>query len=168
MGLCYGCEGRPTPGLNYCARCRAKMARYQRDQRPHRLCPDCQTHPCEFQKKRCTDCKAKHAAKQRIRLREVLASQRHRLKAEVYAAYGGRCKHCGDTRLSHLCIDHVNDDGYLDRTPGGTRRTGTVLWRRVKREGFPATYQLLCFGCNLTKQVKPEVVSNSVPLAQPN
>lgn len=51
----------------------------------------------------------------------------------------------------HLAIDHVDGDGAAERraTGGGNMR----LYRRLRREGFPPGYQVLCFNCNQAKHV---------------
>lgn len=166
-GLCYGCEAKRPAGAKYCARCRAKQAQYNRDQYRTRTCPDCRIRPCEFKKQRCSTCWKIQtlAVQKRLRVRATL--RRRALKLEVYTAYGGKCRSCGDSRLDHLCIDHVNDDGYLDRFPSGKRRCGVDLLKRIKREGYPESYQLLCLGCNLAKQVRDPLESFSL-LPNPN
>lgn len=72
---------------------------------------------------------------------------RERQRAQVYAAYGGKCQCCGETEPLFLNIDHVNNDGRHERKlkPQGT------LYARLIRAAFPSRYQLLCYNCNLGK-----------------
>lgn len=72
---------------------------------------------------------------------------RDKLKAEVYAAYGNRCACCGEAEVRFLSIDHVDNDGFLNRKAGFDNCT-TALMGRIKREGFPPSFQLLCMNCN--------------------
>lgn len=93
----------------------------------------------------------RRGANERIRQRTAY------FRAQVYAAYGNQCQcpQCperlygtGDPRF--LTIDHVNNDGYLSRRRGGGS-AGADLYRRLIRDDFPDTYQVLCFSCNLGK-----------------
>ena len=78
------------------------------------------------------------------------------LRAEVIKAYGGKCSCCGETELKFLTIDHVNNDGYAEREPSGARASGTHVYRKLKREGFPkdGRYQILCWNCNCGRNIK--------------
>lgn len=63
--------------------------------------------------------------------------------------YGGRCACCGETEEKFLGIDHVRNDGWLDRKRG---LSGTQLYQWLKRNGWPKEgFQLLCHNCNLAK-----------------
>src|SRR3990167_7313502 len=78
------------------------------------------------------------------------------LREQVYKGYGARCQcpKCPEINVKFLTVDHVQNDGHLERTRGvGKRRGGQGhdLYRRLIREGFPKTFQLLCFNCNLGK-----------------
>jgi hypothetical protein len=66
----------------------------------------------------------------------------------VFKAYGNACACCGEPRLEFLTIDHVNNDGAQDRN-----RYGSRLVNRIKKLGFPPTYQILCYNCNGAKGV---------------
>ncbi len=72
-----------------------------------------------------------------------------RLKREVIVGYGGKCACCGESKQEFLCIDHIDgkipkEDFYTD----GTRLGGVHLYYRLKRNGFPKGYQILCWNCN--------------------
>ncbi len=73
-------------------------------------------------------------------------------KQKVYDYYGRKCNcsGCSETAPIFLTIDHVNNDGHLDR--GTNFRGGDGLYRKVIRENFPDTYQVLCHNCNWAKQ----------------
>lgn len=84
-------------------------------------------------------------AKQNAKWRKECAT----LKAAIVGAYGGCCACCGEKNSGFLTIDHINNDGYLDRPASGNSRGGHKLWRRLRREGFPKeNFRLLCWNCN--------------------
>lgn len=77
------------------------------------------------------------------------AGYRSRLRAEMLAAYGGVCKCCGERQPLFLQLDHVDNDGHLDRK---AHRTSCKLLAHLKRKGWPQDrYQLLCANCNFGK-----------------
>jgi hypothetical protein len=69
------------------------------------------------------------------------------LRRAVIAGYGGACKTCGFTDARALHVDHVHDDGAAER------RSVVAIQRlrRIIRDQFPASYQLLCANCNSIK-----------------
>jgi hypothetical protein len=72
---------------------------------------------------------------------------------EGYAAktgqHGCSCPGCGVSEISMLQLDHVKGLGNAERrtAPGGW----VGVYRRAKREGFPADLQILCANCNFSK-----------------
>ncbi len=73
---------------------------------------------------------------------------RDQQRAKVYAAYGNKCQCCEETEPLFLTIDHVNNDGHLERkahSQGG-------LYSRIIQENFPDRYQILCWNCNAGKK----------------
>jgi hypothetical protein len=77
--------------------------------------------------------------------------QRKRL--EVLQHYGGippKCACCGEANLPFLTVDHVNGGGVQHRKSIHVRSgTGFFLW--LRRNGYPAGFQVLCFNCNRAK-----------------
>lgn len=74
---------------------------------------------------------------------------RQSLRAEMIAAYGSQCNCCGEAQEEFLQLDHVENDGHLDRK---LHRTSNKLFAHLKRAGWPtARYQLLCANCNFGK-----------------
>jgi hypothetical protein len=76
------------------------------------------------------------------RLAQARASN-ERLKTEFMAAYGGACACCGETEPVFLTLDHVG--GRTDTQRG---QRGDKAYRAARREGYPATYRILCWNCN--------------------
>lgn len=57
------------------------------------------------------------------------------------------CPGCGCSDIHNLTIDHMNGSGLKHRNAIGS--TNIVPW--LIRNHFPPGYQVLCFGCNLSK-----------------
>ena len=76
---------------------------------------------------------------------------RARLKDQVFTAYGGWvCACCQEREPIFLTLDHIHNNGAEER-----RKTGEATYRlfaRLRREGFPTGYQVLCFNCNCGKR----------------
>jgi predicted nucleic acid-binding Zn ribbon protein len=73
---------------------------------------------------------------------------RDSMKEKAYAILGGyKCRCCGETEKVFLAVDHINNDGPVDRKQCGG---GTGLHRLViMRNGVG--FQILCFNCNWAK-----------------
>lgn len=76
-----------------------------------------------------------------------------KLRIEIFDYYGWECKCCGETMRQFLSLDHINNDGYLDKNPNGDKKSGKELYLLVKKQGFPSKYQTLCMNCNWGKKV---------------
>jgi hypothetical protein len=79
------------------------------------------------------------------RLRDI----RLKTKKIVFEHYGNKCACCGEDNIKFLSIDHVNNDGYKERK--GKGGSSDFIHRKIIKNNFPDTYQLLCFNCNLGK-----------------
>lgn len=80
-------------------------------------------------------------------------------KAECFAVYGGKCTCCGESQLVFLTIDHVNGNGSAHRRElakenksRGRDFGGARMYRWLKRQGWPAGFQVLCWNCNVAKR----------------
>ncbi len=90
---------------------------------------------------------------ERARGRRYWAEQRH----EAIMAYGGyRCACCGETEPMFLSIDHIFNDGAEHRRSlgyddgnGKGGSSATISW--LKRNNYPAGFQVLCMNCNMGK-----------------
>jgi hypothetical protein len=49
-----------------------------------------------------------------------------------------------------LCLDHVENDGHIDRKAG--LKGSYALYQRLERAGFPTGFQTLCFNHNMKKR----------------
>lgn len=81
--------------------------------------------------------------------------ERVRRRIELINAYGGRCARCGIDEPIVLDIDHIHDDGHLERKNGFH---GWRLYRKLRKAGYPKDrYQLLCKNCNWKKEMERRV-----------
>lgn len=79
-----------------------------------------------------------------------LSEEKKQTRAEVLNAYGGAiCACCGETIEKFLVVDHINNDGAEHRRT--IRRNTINKW--LKDNNFPPGYQVLCFNCNMGKQL---------------
>ena len=95
-----------------------------------------------------------------IRIRE----QRFGYKTKVFNHYGWECNCCKENITAFLTIDHINNDGYLDRMKKGWKRklTSKDLYFMIIKEGFPDRFQTLCQNCNLGKLVNKGVCPHKI------
>lgn len=72
------------------------------------------------------------------------------LRARAIERLGGRCRCCGETMPTFLEIDHIHNDGHIERA--GRRAFSSTQARIVLRHGNPGErYQVLCANCNRSK-----------------
>jgi hypothetical protein len=62
------------------------------------------------------------------------------------------CACCGESNTKFLSIDHINNDGASHRRSLGLKN-GSGLYKWLKKEKYPSGFQILCFNCNLGKQI---------------
>lgn len=77
--------------------------------------------------------------------RAASRANHQRLRAQVIAAYGGKCECCGEAEPEFLCLDHRHGGGTAER-----RRTpcNLTIYRRARDLGFPPEFRILCHNCN--------------------
>lgn len=81
------------------------------------------------------------------RRKESRRKSRSDLRAEVIAAYGGKCSCCGESRPEFLTIDHINGNGNQHRH--SLKKFGVNFYHWLRQQGYPQEeYRLLCFNCN--------------------
>jgi hypothetical protein len=89
-----------------------------------------------------------------IRAAESAKTKRNsdRCRDEVYAAYGGyRCACCGETERMFLSIDHIDNNGALERKSGKYTGGGSAFYSWLRKMSFPVGYQVLCMNCQVGK-----------------
>lgn len=85
-----------------------------------------------------------------MRVRKAGRSYRRELRAEMIAAYGGRCEcpHCNVDIPEFLTLEHKRKDGAAHRKRVGQNAQAQLL--DLKRAGWPTDdFGLLCFNCNI-------------------
>lgn len=75
------------------------------------------------------------------------------IRKKVFDHYGWECVCCGETIKAFLSLDHIDNDGYLDKNPNGDKKSGKELYLLVIKQTFPKKYQTLCMNCNWGKKV---------------
>ena len=68
---------------------------------------------------------------------------------ELFRLMKNMCKCCGETDPMYLQIDHVKNDGYLDKNQSGSRIC--VKYKMKLYHENPKRFQLLCANCNVAK-----------------
>lgn len=74
---------------------------------------------------------------------------KEKLYNEFYKMYGNKCACCGETEKKFLTIDHINNDGHIERSIN----KNSVL--KLIRESLlfkRNDIQVLCWNCNCGKQ----------------
>ncbi len=90
----------------------------------------------------------KNAPKCARRRSELNKKRWDELKEKVYSHYGKLCACCGETEMSFLTIDHINDDGAIHR-----QGAGKDLYRWLIKNSYPEQFQTLCRNCNFGKYI---------------
>lgn len=100
-----------------------------------------------------------YAKTNRPKVNATAKNLRDRLREEVLGVYSqGRrvCACCEEGIQQFLCIDHINNDGAEDRRAHPNEATGYNLHKRLRREGYPEGYRVLCFNCNICTYIYGE------------
>lgn len=86
---------------------------------------------------------------------------RKRNKEFIIEHFGGKCKDCGEKDVRCLSLDHIDNDGNLDKISKTGKRQISPTWyaKLVKliksNQPLPRRLQLLCFNCHAKKDLKP-------------
>lgn len=73
-------------------------------------------------------------------------------KRRVIEAYGGRCQCCGETEMSFLSIDHINNDGGTHRRELKSRGGGEFYSWLLRHNCPQDKFQCLCMNCQFGKR----------------
>lgn len=165
-GLCVYCGKREAvEGQKRCEYCR------DRDNAQHRkwlattsasrmaagLCKACGKRPlAKRSTSRCEAClnaESTRSPEQNERRRTYARDLYRRKRLQVLTHYSGgepECACCGERQPAFLTIDHVNNDGNLHRKIVGVA-SGMKLFGYLIKNGFPPSFQVLCWNCNCGK-----------------
>ena len=85
----------------------------------------------------------------RLRVRQSARERNRQLREHLLRRYGNACRCCGIRQFEFLTLDHVYNDGHIERKMIPSPLT---LYRKIlERRGKDRRYQLLCWNCNLAK-----------------
>jgi hypothetical protein len=86
----------------------------------------------------------------RADLRSFYKVRRTRIRQQILTRYGNACHCCGERQPLFLTIDHIHNDGKVDRKSAGgcTNRIYQII---LKYKGLNPRFQLLCWNCNMAK-----------------
>jgi 5-methylcytosine-specific restriction endonuclease McrA len=91
------------------------------------------------------------------KLREYARTRRRALKTEALNTYGTACAVCGFDDIRALQIDHIHNNGNIERKAlGGQQVSGWRFYEHLKKLGWPSGYQTLCANHNLIKHFGDE------------
>jgi len=138
-GICWNCGVRPAAKKRtWCAACRSTKMWEKRRKIRTGVCNACLAQPPAKGYKACERC------------RGAQVRHRERLRDDVFTAYGGyQCACCGETEKRFLTIDHIEQ-----KARGAPKRLatgGALLLSRLRRDGYPSGFQVLCRNCNWGK-----------------
>lgn len=133
-GECGYC-GHPKESGRPCVPCKEKATQRKNRLKAASKCFRC-AGPSHEGKTLCLSCM--HAQMQR----------NAQVRQDVLEGYGARCACCGETEEGFLTLDHVQ--GRKKGQPSGLQ----AYWES-KKAGYPATFQILCWNCNMGREHQP-------------
>lgn len=74
------------------------------------------------------------------------------LKLNAFSTLGSVCACCGENEHNKLTIDHVNEDGFVDRSTM-SYSTKAFYGKIVNKKLDLSRYQILCWNCNFSKHL---------------
>lgn len=140
-GLCISCgANKPRPGRKTCDRCLIKQKDWY----------EANKHTPKFRKRK-VEYQKRWQQTNREKYNEVTRNYDKRLRAAVLKKYGNKCACCHESLVCFLTIDHINNDGKIDRIDKGLvgRQWLTHLIKNPKRKDI----QLLCWNCQEAKRI---------------
>jgi len=108
-------------------------------------------HSREWRNKKLAEASPEEEARIRQAERDKTKRNQDRVRREVYEAYGTVCACCGEAQPMFLSIDHINNDGAEERRSGKYGSSGTAFYLWLRKNSFPAGYQVLCMNCQVGK-----------------
>jgi hypothetical protein len=114
--------------------------------------------------------RAGHLTRKRSRCkrsnREGMRDRNWTAKVNAFDAYGGRrCACCGETQTEFLTLDHINNDGNIERrkmSKTGYGWGGKDLYMKLRHLDYPAGYQVLCMNCQIGKHLMMKATEEAI------
>lgn len=152
---CSSCGGKRVNSSSYCRPCSSKaMAAWRQNNRDKSLEIG---RRGDKKRRKLQPIKARERRKRNRRKVSMLKPDQARaqyrrkyrsIRRRAVERLGGKCTCCGEQRETMLHIDHINDDGYIERNG----KPSFNLAREVLRSKNPFDkYQILCASCNHSK-----------------
>lgn len=85
-----------------------------------------------------------------------------KVKTETLSHYSNGtplCACCGENILLLLTVDHINGGGAAHRRAGSGG--GVNFYSKLRKQGYPPGYQVLCFTCNTGKHLNGGICPHS-------
>lgn len=103
----------------------------------------------ENKEKRLADVK-KWAERNPEKVRQYRKETLNGLRADVFAAYGGKCMCCGESEPIFLTIDHIGGNGrkHREEVMGNPLYAGVKFYAWLRQNEFPEGFETLCYNCN--------------------
>jgi len=143
---CLKCDSEFTPkrsNSKYCSyKCgnsAAKKREYEK-RKQSGFCYTCGVNLRFENRIRCINCIEKHS--------QCEAKRRTKRRRRFIETYGGKCTCCGLNNWQFLTLDHIEDDGSVDRNV----RSDYQIYNCAINNYQPNRYQVLCANCNCAKQ----------------
>lgn len=103
----------------------------------------------------------------RAKNREELAQKKWEYYQELrkeallhYSVGSLKCAICSHDVWTHLCLDHIEDGGTKHRLTNKQIK-GHAVFNWVKKNNYPAIFQVLCYNCNQIKSLKiPKIMKD--------
>ncbi len=84
------------------------------------------------------------------------------LKAQLMEIYGPKCACCGESNSQFLTLDHINNDGAVERKECKLGTWG--VFRKAVRDRDKTRYQILCYNCNFGRAKNGGVCPHRIDL----
>lgn len=140
-----------------CSKCGHNFPDVKRSNRS-KNCPDCiRKYQKEYRKnhlEHITKCKKIYRQYTKNKTKKHNNTYHQKIKYECMAQYCPnrlvQCKQCGFNDMRALCIDHIDGGGTQHRKSLGGG--GSVFYKWLKKNNYPAGFQVLCTNCNFIKR----------------
>jgi len=140
-GLCVHCGNTPPVEREVlCQRCKKKASHYR-------------ANLTKKERERRARLHHEYFLRNREKFNQNAARYRAKRKRDVFGFYGYKCNCCGETEPAFLTIDHVHGGGNKQRREmfGSNSGGGNRMLALIIKQGYPATFQVLCWNCNMAK-----------------
>jgi hypothetical protein len=152
--LCVGCESElPRDAFyadkqkrlfKFCKEChKNRTIARSKKYKSNGLCISCGKEPRQASNSKCVEC---------WRIEQIRTRKwRNSIMRDCINIYGGKCACCGEDNFLFLSIDHIDNDGYLERRESGNHGGYAFYIKLLKQPYLRHDLQVLCFNCNLGK-----------------